>query len=251
MDGHAVLAALRANVNPGLASPAASSSTADNISKERAPLIDVMSDGERETSTQEQANPPKRRYVFGRKSRKGFKPHKPPKKYIGEKDGLTKVRRRAARLQKRIGIRVHKLAGGGGLPKRKRKAVRRDAVLDAAASATGPVACKPMTSESVSDAAWVAGVERVTCGARNERFELLRRLTLGNLPFVASMRGATVAGSPNMDQTWWQASLARGWQLRLHSGEVAIAGAVLNGGQAGRLVADAMLFLRPDWCALG
>ena len=254
MDGHAVLAALRGKL-PSVPSerPAAPIDTdivvdndlgmladpvahhAETVVPDVAPLQApaVVPPAEVPVMHQSRAST-KRAYKPNRPSRKGVKQaHKP---HSGQRDGMAAVRKRAATLTKRIGVRVQKLAAGGGLPKPVRKAVRRDAVLDLAGRVPGPVSCKPASSAKVADAAWEAGVARLTCGASNERFELLRRLSLGNLAFVASMQGATVAKSPDLSGAWWRQSVARGWQLRLHAGDVVIAGGRAKwhaGGAAG------------------
>jgi hypothetical protein len=76
---------------------------------------------------------------------------------------------------------------------------------------------------------------RLRCGASGERFDLLRRLTLGNIAFVASMPLAVAGAVPVISGDWWRSFVARGWQLRLTAGEiVVVAGrAKWRGGGAG------------------
>ena len=218
MDGHAVLASLRAR--------AACATIVGKPPSQPRLALDVTSSAASSSERGQVAQSSKRAYKRGRVQRVPG----------GKKDGLAKVRKRATKLQSRIGLRVGKPAPGGGLPQPKRKAVRRDAVLAVVANAPGNMSLKPASSSAASDVAWAAGVERITCGAHNDRFELLRRLTLGNLAFVASMPEASVATLPNVSGAWWRSSVSRGWQLRLQSAEIVIAGGRAQwraGGAAG------------------
>ena len=186
--------------------------------------VDVPSSGAtKSTSVFARGFPTKRPYRPNRPSRKGL-PHAPHKPHTGKKDGRTALRKRADRLQKRIGLRSKKLQGGGGLPMMARKAVRRDAVLRSVDHAPDSVSLKPRSSIATPDSAWKAGVCRLTCGARDDRFELLRRLSLGNIAFVASMPDGTAGAAPSITENWWRDSVCRGWQLQLNAGEVVIAG---------------------------
>ncbi|CAK0845978.1 unnamed protein product, partial [Prorocentrum cordatum] len=134
------------------------------------------------------------------------------------------VAARAAALKRRVGLRADRFEDGGGLPKRVRKAVRRDAVLNLVRPGADSASLKPSCAEEVPDATWQAGVGRLLCGARADRFELLRRLTVANMSFVASMPGAAAGSVPEAAGNWWRCSVARGWQLKLTGGELVIAG---------------------------
>jgi hypothetical protein len=105
------------------------------------------------------ASATKRPYRPNRPIRKG--PHKPHKPHTGKKDGKAAIRKRAARLLKRIGLRTARLTQGGGLPKVHRKAARRDAVHKLVGPEPGGTSLKPLSSSAAPDLAWKAGVERL------------------------------------------------------------------------------------------
>ena len=147
----------------------------------------------RVASSSKRSYKPNRAYA----ARVGVK-QKPNKTYTGQKDGMALVRKRAVKLPEKMGVRMGMLTDGQGQPKPARKAVRRDAVFELVPNVPGTASLEPLSSVATFDVVWKEGVERLTCGARNERFELLRRLTLGNLPFVASMSEANVAASPDI-----------------------------------------------------
>ena len=260
MDGHSVLAALRSNLSQAASSsPQRLNQPADDccqpilsawdshISESRVPLASASVSRIRKKAASSQtvkpntstsvcvgSKPAKRAYRPNRPSRLGLT-HKPHKQHTGKKDGLSAVRKRAGTLKRRIGLRTDKLSEGGGLPNPRRRRSRRQATFNALEPDFDGVSLKPLSSQDVPDIAWKDGVNRLTHGATTERFDLLRRLTLGNAAFVAAMPGASAGAAPVVREEWWRATVSRGWQFRLTDSDIVIAGgrAKWRGGGAG------------------